>query len=75
MFSLTSIQKLVEHLYIVNVLDTFGEEGRDALERLWDGLRQVYAHSPPELFANSLFVCSPITAAPSSPLLRELEMR
>ena len=54
--------------YVVHVLSAFGEEGRVAVDRLHDGIVQLYSFCPPDLLKHPLVVCSPLHASPTEPL-------
>lgn len=67
-----NIRELARRAYVVNVIQTFGDTGRSALERLLDGIVQIYSYCAPDLLQNPLSVCSPLTAAPNAPLINSL---
>lgn len=69
MLNLVNIRELAKRSYIVNVIRTFGEQGRDALDRLQDGIIQIYSFCPPDLLRHPINICSPLSATPHNPLI------
>ena len=68
MLNSENIRELVKQTYVVHVLQTFGDEGRAALDRLHDGIVQFYSFCPPDLLNHPLTICSPLRATPNDPL-------
>ena len=66
-----SIRELAKRSYVVNVISTFGEQGRSALDRLHDGIVQLYSFCPPDLLKHPINVCSPLSATPHDPLIQK----
>ncbi len=71
-FNVEHIANMVAGNYTHQVRQIFGPEGTEALTRLLDAVRQIYAHCSPEQVGNPLTVVSAVSCNPHAPVLAQI---